>query len=338
MAEERIAEPDHQADDQALDVTLRPKTFADYIGQSKIKQNLEIFVTAAQQRGEALEHLLFYGPPGLGKTTLAHIIAQQMKAPIKVISGPAIERVGDLAAILSNLQPGEVLFIDEIHRLNHLIEEMLYPAMEDYVLDIVIGKGPTAQTIRLDLARFTLIGATTRLDLLTGPLRDRFGGVHRLEFYAPEDIEKIITRSARILGIKLEPGAAAIIAQRARRTPRVANRLLKRVRDYAQVKHGGKATPQIAEEALNLLDVDPAGLDALDRKLLRFIIEQHQGGPVGLNTLAAALSEEMATIEDVVEPFLLQQGFLARTPRGRTATAQAYQHLGLQQKPGGLFS
>lgn len=302
-----IADTNLSPDDQGLDITLRPKTFTEYIGQQKIKENLDIFVRAAKKREEPLEHVLLFGPPGLGKTTLAHVIAHTMNAPIRTMAGPAIERVGDLAAILSNMQEGEILFIDEIHRLPHLVEETLYPAMEDYVLDVVIGKGPTAQTLRLNLPKFTLIGATTRPDLLSSPLRDRFGNVYRLEFYATEDIQKIVERSAKILGVKLEEGAAAEIAKRSRCTPRVANRLLKRVRDYAEVKHEGKVTAEIAMAALDMLDIDPRGLDALDRKFLHLIIEKFNGGPVGLNTLASALSEEMDTLENIVEPFLLQR-------------------------------
>lgn len=332
-----IADTHPTPDDQGLDITLRPKTFGEYIGQAKIKENLEIFTQAAKKRGEPIEHVLLFGPPGLGKTTLAHVIAHQMSVPIRVLAGPAIERVGDLAAILSNMQEGEILFIDEIHRLPSLVEETLYPAMEDYVLDVVIGKGPTAQTLRLNLPKFTLIGATTRPDLLSSPLRDRFGNVYRLEFYSPEEIEQIIARSAKILSVVLELGAAAEIAKRSRRTPRVANRLLKRVRDYAEVKHSGKVTSDIAKAALDMLDIDPEGLDALDRKFLLLVIEKFKGGPVGLNTLASALSEEMDTLENIVEPFLLQQGFIERTARGRVATERAYGHLGVERKGGGLF-
>jgi Holliday junction DNA helicase RuvB len=289
-------------------------------------------MSAAKKRGEPIEHVLLHGCPGLGKTTLAHIIANEMGANIKVTSGPAIEKAGDLAAILTNLANGDILFIDEIHRLNKIIEEVLYPAMEDYALDIVIGKGPSARTLRLDLPKFTLIGATTRVSLISSPLRDRFGATFRLDFYQDDDIKKIIERNAKILGTEIEPQASELIAKRARKTPRVANRLLKRVRDYAQVKANGIITKDLASEALALLDIDQLGLDDIDRKILQIIIEKFSGGPVGLNTLAAATSEEMETIEDIYEPFLLQLGFLNRTPRGRTATSSAYEHLGLKPK------
>lgn len=321
--------PEIGEEEQKIENTLRPQTFDEYIGQPKIKQNLEIFVQAAKKRGESLEHVLLFGPPGLGKTTLAHVIAHHMGSPIRVLAGPAIERVGDLAAILSNLQEGEVLFIDEIHRMPRIVEETLYPAMEDYVLDVVVGKGPTAQTLRLNLPRFTLVGATTRPDMLSSPLRDRFGNVYRLEFYEQGDMEQIVERSAAILGIAADRGAVEEIAKRARSTPRIANRLLKRVRDYAEVKHEGKVTKEIAVAALDMLDVDPLGLDALDRKYLSTLIEKFNGGPAGLNTLASALSEEMATLEDMVEPFLLQHGFIERTPRGRTVTEEGKKHVRL---------
>ncbi|MDO8626432.1 MAG: Holliday junction branch migration DNA helicase RuvB [Candidatus Magasanikbacteria bacterium] len=326
--EERVVEPAEQSDELILDVTLRPRELQDFVGQEQIKQNLGISIAAAQKRSEPLEHVLLYGNPGLGKTTLAHIIAREMQAGIKVTSGPALEKIGDLAAILSNLQEGEVLFIDEIHRLNKTIEEILYPALEDYSLDIILGKGPAARTIRMPLNRFTLIGATTKLSLLSGPLRDRFGHTYHLNFYETPDIEKIIHRNAQILQSPLEPDAAAAIASRARRTPRIANRLLKRIRDVADIKGTGAITKNIASEAFGMLGVDEFGLDEIDRRLLTTLIEKFQGGPVGLNTLAAAIGEEMDTIETVYEPFLLQMGFLERTARGRKATPAAYRHLG----------
>lgn len=317
-----------QGDDSTFDTSLRPQALDEYIGQDQVKTSLRIFIGAAKQRAESLEHVLLSGPPGLGKTTLAHIIAKEVGSSIRVTSGPALERVGDLAAILTNLANGDILFIDEIHRLHKTIAEALYPAMEDYALDIVLGKGPSARTIRLDLPRFTLIGATTRMSLLTGPLRDRFGSLYHLEFYSHEHIVEIIMRSAMILKCDIDRDAALRIAQRARFTPRIANRLLKRVRDYAQVKGSDRITLQIAEEALEALGIDAVGLDPLDRRILETIIEKFQGGPVGLNTIAASLSEEMETIEDVYEPFLLQLGFINRTSRGRVATHHAYRHLG----------
>ncbi|MFA6028113.1 MAG: Holliday junction branch migration DNA helicase RuvB [Patescibacteria group bacterium] len=325
--EDRIITPVEKKDDAGLDNTLRPSKLSDYIGQSKIKVNLQIFMDAAKQRSEPIEHVLLHGGPGLGKTTLAHIIAREMGVNIRITSGPAIERAGDLAAILTNLQPGDVLFIDEIHRLNKTIEEVLYPAMEDYALDVVIGKGPAARTLRLDLPKFTLIGATTRISMISSPLRDRFSVHYKLNFYEPNEIEKIIGRSAKILSVEIHELAALEIAKRSRATPRIANRLLKRVRDYAQVKGEGLIDMNLAQAALNMLEVDELGLDSIDRKILLTIIEKFSGGPVGLQTIAASTGEEVDTIEDIYEPFLMQLGFLARTPRGRTVTRQAYNHL-----------
>lgn len=319
-----------QAEDKALDLQLRPRELSEYVGQRQVKETLNIFLAAAKKRNEPIEHVLLYGPPGLGKTTLAHIIAREVGTNIRVTSGPAIERAGDLAAILTNLEPGDILFIDEIHRLNKLVEEVLYPAMEDFALDLVIGKGPSARTLRLDLPRFTLIGATTRYHLLSGPLRNRFGATFRLNFYEPAEIEEIVKRSAKLLYFPVEPGACSAIAARSRATPRVANRLLKRVRDYAQVKGSGTATGELTNAALDQLMVDPLGLDELDRLILRTIIEKFKGGPVGVSSIAAALQEEAATIEEIYEPFLMQLGLLARTPRGRVVTDLAYDHLGLK--------
>jgi len=325
---ERPVSPDVQTAENRLDASLRPTNWDGYVGQSTVKENIQILIEAAQQRGEALDHVLLYGPPGLGKTTLANIIAHQMGVNLKITSGPAIERAGDLAAILTNLRKGDLLFIDEIHRLGRVVEEVLYPAMEDYALDIVIGKGPSARNIRLKLPRFTTLGATTRLDLLASPLRDRFGAIFRLEFYSPEELQQIVSRSATILDVPVEPDGALEIAQRSRGTARIANRLLKRARDFAQVRADGIVTRDVAHEALTLLNVDSLGLDDLDRKVLLSIIEKFGGGPVGLDTIAASVSEESNTIMDVVEPYLLQLGFLDRTPRGRVATARAYDHLG----------
>lgn len=324
---ERVIAPEEAADDKTLDLTLRPKKLKEFIGQDNIKENLRIFLKAAQARNEAIEHVLLYGPPGLGKTTLAHVIANELGANIRVTSGPVIEKSGDLAAILTNLSQGDILFIDEIHRLNKTIEEILYPAMEDYVLDIIIGKGPSARTLRLDLPRFTIIGATTKISLLSSPLRDRFGMTYRLDFYQSGDIKKIIERSAKILNISLPAEPAEEIAKRSRRTPRVANRLLKRVRDYCQVEGDGNISLNYCREAFKLLEVDELGLDWVDRKILEVIIDKFGGGPVGLSAIAAATAEDIATVEEVYEPYLMQLGFLDRTPRGRLATDAAYKHL-----------
>ena len=325
----RIITTENLEEDVKIENHLRPQMLDDYIGQEKAKETLKIYIEAAKERGEALDHVLFYGPPGLGKTTLAGIIANEMGVNIKITSGPAIEKPGEMAAILNNLQEGDVLFVDEIHRLNRQVEEVLYPAMEDYAIDIMIGKGATARSIRLDLPQFTLVGATTRAGMLTAPLRDRFGVVHRLEFYTVEELKTIIIRSAKVLDVKIDEKGAYALARRSRGTPRLANRLLKRVRDFAQVKYDGYITKEVANYALDLLDVDKEGLDQTDRDLLNTIINKYQGGPVGLDTLAASIGEDAGTIEDVYEPYLLKNGFIQRTPRGRVITDKAYNHLGI---------
>jgi Holliday junction DNA helicase RuvB len=329
MSEDRIVSGEQKTEDMRWDDTLRPQRLTEYPGQAKVKEELSIYITAAKQRGEALDHVLLYGPPGLGKTTLAHIIAQEMGVNFRITSGPAISHQGDLAAILTQLSERDVLFVDEIHRMNRLVEETLYPAMEDFALDIILGKGPSARTLRLDLPKFTLIGATTRYGALTSPLRDRFGVVSQLQFYSVEELTQILTRAARILKVDLDPTGAGEIARRSRGTPRIANRLLKRLRDYAQVKAEGQITRDVADAGLRLMEVDPLGLDKVDHKILLSIVQMYGGGPVGLDTLAAATSEESETIEDVYEPFLMQLGFLQRTPRGRVATRAAYEYLDL---------
>lgn len=334
MTDERIISEEAKSEDQTIDLTLRPRRLSEYVGQDAIKQNLNIALAAAKQRKESIEHILLHGNPGLGKTTLAYVIAHELGSGIRVTSGPAIERAGDLAAILTSLADGDILFIDEMHRLNRTIEEVLYPAMEDFKLDLVVGKGPGARTVRLDLPKFTLVGATTRMSALSGPLRDRFGLTFRLDYYQLEDVEKIVKRSAKILDLKLEPTAASEIARRSRRTPRVANRLLKRVRDYAAVKGDGTVSAVLAVEALESLAIDTLGLDEIDRRILETIIDKYSGGPVGLGTIAAAVAEETETLEEVYEPFLLQLGFLGRTPRGRVATTEAYKHLGRRPPTG----
>lgn len=335
MSDEDFSVQEARNKETSDDITLRPRTFTDYVGQTKIRESLEIFIQASKQRNEPLEHVLLSGAPGLGKTTLSHVIAHERGVAVRVTSGSALERVGDLAAILTNLSDGDILFIDEIHRLSKSISEALYPAMEDYALDIVLGKGPSARTIRLDLPKFTLVGATTRMSLLTGPLRDRFGTLFHLDFYTPKEIMQIVGRSARILGVTVDEDAAGEIAKRSRATPRIANRLLKRVRDYTQIKGDGTVTQSLTVDALEKLGVDAMGLDAVDRKILHTIIEKFHGGPVGLNTIAASIAEEMETVEEVCEPFLLQIGFLNRTPRGRMATDRAYEHLNIKKPVNG---
>ncbi len=328
--EDRIVTSRTLGEDTDVEYSLRPKILSEYIGQEKVKENLSVYIEAAKLRREPLDHVLLYGPPGLGKTTLAGIIANEMGVSIRVTSGPAIEKAGDLAAILTSLSHNDILFIDEIHRLSRSVEEILYPAMEDYSLDIILGKGPGAHSVRLDLPKFTLIGATTRTGLLTAPLRDRFGVISRLELYTPEELSEIVVRSAGILGTEIDPSGALEIARRSRGTPRIANRMLKRVRDFAEVKYNGKITAEIADEALSRMEVDKLGLDMIDRKMMMFIIENFNGGPVGLDTLAASIGEDSNTIEDVYEPYLLQLGFLNRTPRGRMATVKAYEHFGVK--------
>ncbi len=332
MEEQRLIDPAAAMDDVQLDRAIRPRLLRDYVGQPAVKEQMEVFIPAARQRGEALDHVLIFGPPGLGKTTLAHIIANEMQAQLHQTSGPVLERAGDLAALLTNLQPHDVLFVDEIHRLSPVVEEVLYPAMEDYQLDIMIGEGPAARSIKVDLPPFTLVGATTRAGLLTSPLRDRFGIVQRLEFYSQEDLTRIVQRSADILAMEIDPEGAGEIARRSRGTPRIANRLLRRVRDYAQVKGDGRITAAIADAALSMLKVDANGIDHMDRRLLMTMLEKFDGGPVGVDSLAAAIGEERGTIEDVLEPFLIQQGFLMRTPRGRVATRRAFEYFGFKPR------
>jgi Holliday junction DNA helicase RuvB len=329
---DRVTDSQPEPEDNGVEKTLRPKLLKDYIGQEKVKEKLKILIDAARQRKEAPEHILFYGPPGLGKTTLAHIIANEMGVNIKITAGPVIEKAGDLAAIITNLEENDILFIDEIHRLNHTVEEIMYPALEDYALDLVIGRGPSAKTFRINLPKFTLIGATTRIGLIASPLRDRFGATYRVDFYEPGELERILERSAEILGVKADKEGIEIIAKRSRGTPRIANRILKRVRDFAQVKGKGPIDRKTAEEALIMLEVDELGLDNMDRKVLRTIIEKFKGGPVGVETIAVAVSEEPDTIEDVYEPFLIQAGFIQRTPSGRKATDKAYEYFGIKKE------
>jgi Holliday junction DNA helicase RuvB len=330
MEEARVLASTATGEDEAAEASIRPKKLDEYLGQETVREQLKIYIEAARQRCEALDHVLIFGPPGLGKTTLAHVIAHEMGVSLRQTSGPVIERAGDLAALLTNLQPHDVLFIDEIHRLSPVVEEVLYPAMEDFQIDIMIGEGPAARSIKLDLPPFTLVGATTRAGLLTGPLRDRFGIVQRLQFYSPEELTRIVRRSAGILNIACAPAGAAEIARRSRGTPRIANRLLRRARDFAQVRAGGEISKEVADAAMLMLQVDPQGFDEVDRSLLRTIIENFDGGPVGVESLAAALSEERGTLEDVIEPYLIQQGYIVRSARGRMATGKAYQHLGLK--------